>query len=288
MIEQARSVKAGVVEWISLTHYLSMFFLITLVTVPIFFSLVFTPLFFLPLAYLAWMYCDFDTPRKQGRRSSFLRNFFLWKPMVDYFPLKLHKTCDIDPSKNYMFCFHPHGIVGTSGFLNFATEATGFGQLFPGITLHPLTLNINFATPLLRDYAMGLGMGSVSRESVHYKLTQLGPGHSVLIAVGGAAEALLSDPSHPYQLKLLSRKGFVRECLKSGSSLVPIFSFGETEIFKQIIPPADSLFKKFQQFCHSSFRFVPVMFHGRFLLYPFRKPINTIGKYSSFFFIYWN
>jgi hypothetical protein len=52
-----------------------------------------------------------------------------------------------------------------------------------------------------------------------------GSGSAVMIVVGGAAESLCASSGN-YTLTLKHRKGFVKIALKTGSSLVPVFSFG--------------------------------------------------------------
>jgi hypothetical protein len=61
--------------------------------------------------------------------------------------------------------YHPHGFISMGAFGNFATEATGFEELFPRITNTLLTLNANFRMPLYKDYVQALGIASVSRRS---------------------------------------------------------------------------------------------------------------------------
>ena len=48
-----------------------------------------------------------------------------------------------------------------------------------------------------------------------YKVFMNGPGHSVVIIVGGAAEMLENEPG-TYNLILKNRKGFVRLALETG------------------------------------------------------------------------
>lgn len=56
----------------------------------------------------------------------------MWLHMADYFNAQLIKTADLDPHGKYVFACYPHGISALSGWINFATEATGFSKLFPG------------------------------------------------------------------------------------------------------------------------------------------------------------
>ena len=95
----------------------------------------------LALLYLGWAYLyDKQTPSHGGRRSKFMRGLGLWKYFRDYFPIEMVKTTELDPQKNYIFGYHPHGILCAGAFCCFATEATNFSQVFPGITPHLLPL----------------------------------------------------------------------------------------------------------------------------------------------------
>ena len=55
-----------------------------------------------------------------------------------------------DAAKNFLFCYHPHG-VQSAGAFGFATAATGFDDLFPGLRCSVQTLGINFKLPSARD-----------------------------------------------------------------------------------------------------------------------------------------
>ena len=54
--------------------------------------------------------------------------------------------------------------------------------------------------------------------------------------VGGAEESLNARPGI-YKLVLKNRKGFVRIAIETGASLVPVFSFGEVEVYDQMYHP---------------------------------------------------
>ena len=93
------------------------------------------------LSYLFWfLVFDFRRSSKGGRRWNALRNLSSWNYYRDYFPVRLIKTAQLSPEKNYIFGYHPHGIMCAGAWCNFATEATGFSKLFPGLTPHLLTL----------------------------------------------------------------------------------------------------------------------------------------------------
>lgn len=100
-----------------------------------------TPLYGFMVIYLLWTYCfDMKTPSKGGRRYEAFRRLKTWDYFRDYFPVRLIRTKRLDPNKNYILGYHPHGIMCAGAWANFATEATGFSDLFPGIKSHLLTL----------------------------------------------------------------------------------------------------------------------------------------------------
>lgn len=77
-----------------------------------------------------------------------------------FLSLQLVKTTELDPSRNYLAAFHPHGLPSVGAFTNMCTDSTGFSSLFPGIRPHLTTINIYFRIPLFRDYIMQGGKPS--------------------------------------------------------------------------------------------------------------------------------
>ena len=67
----------------------------------------------------------------------------------------------------------------------------------------------------LRDIAMSFGVVDVSRDSLLHILTRTGPGHSVVIIIGGAREVLYTSPD-TYILSLKNHKGFAKLALQTG------------------------------------------------------------------------
>ena len=165
-----------------------------------------------------WIHC-LDRSSEAGTRAPFLRTWRVWQWFVEYFPLRLVKTVDLDPDEKYVFAYHPHGVISVGAFGCFGTEGAGFSRLFPGIDLRILTLAINFTAPLVREIFLSLGACSASRRSCDQILGDKGSGSAIMLVVGGAAESLDAAPG---VMKLtLARQGFVRVALDHGAKLVP-------------------------------------------------------------------
>eukprot|EP00076_Gallus_gallus_P045820 XP_025011358.1 2-acylglycerol O-acyltransferase 2-like isoform X1 [Gallus gallus] len=233
------------------------------------------------LLYGLWLLADRNTPRRGGRRSEWVRKWTVWRYFRDYFPISLVRTARLDPQRNYLFAFHPHGVLAAGAFANFCTEATGFGVLFPGLRPHLLTLPCWFRLPLWREYVMCGGLVSSERSSLEFLLSRPGGGHVAVIAVGGPPESLDAHPG-ALRLQLLRRKGFVRIALQHGASLVPVFSFGENDVFEQIPNPPGSGLRRFQGRLQKFMGLALPLFHARgvfqysFGILPFRRPIHTV------------
>ena len=103
--------------------------------------------------------------------------------MIDYFPLKVVKTADLDKDRNYIFgnfCssirwtvlrhlkilnfhfshhlgIHPHGITSTSTVLNFCYAKSELYEHFPDLKVNLATLDGQFIFPVHRDLLLALG-----------------------------------------------------------------------------------------------------------------------------------
>ncbi|KAM9210574.1 2-acylglycerol O-acyltransferase 2-B-like [Dugong dugon] len=230
----------------------------------------------LAVLYLVWLYRDRDLPRTGGRRSAWVRNWAVWRHFCDYFSVSLVKTAELDPSCNYFFGLHPHGILVVGAFGNFCTEATGFSRLFSGLRPHLLMLPCWFHLPVFRDYIMSGGLVSSDKASASYLLSRPGGGQVAVLVVGGPLEALEAKPGD-LSLRIRNQKGFVKLALEQGASLVPVFSFGENELFQQIPNPPGSWLRAVQEALQPLLRVALPLFYGRRgLLLPCRTPIYTV------------
>ncbi len=145
-------------------------------SISVFFFLCAIPIFW-PLLIIYMTYCMSSNAATSGTlryRSNLLRSSSVWSLFASYFPARLHRSQELPPTRKYIFGYHPHGIISHGAFAAFGTEALGFSQLFPGITNTLLTLDSNFRIPIYRDYALAMGLASVSRESCENLLSKGG------------------------------------------------------------------------------------------------------------------
>uniref|UniRef100_A0A673C0J8 Acyltransferase n=1 Tax=Sphaeramia orbicularis TaxID=375764 RepID=A0A673C0J8_9TELE len=238
--------------------------------------LMFTSLWPLSTLCFVWLVIDWQTPERGGRRTTFVRKWKVWEHLRDFFPIKLVKTADLSPNKNYIFGCHPHGIMSAGAFSCFSTESCGFSEIFPGIRSCLAILAGLFRIPLFREYIMSAGLYPVSKASLVHLLSKSGKGNAVVIVIGGAAESLSSSPGMN-TVVIKQRKGFVKVALEFGADLVPVYSFGENELFQQVIFSEGSLGRKLQDLFKKVMGFAPCLFVGeRFALLPYRKPVTTV------------
>ena len=240
------------------------------------------------LLYFVWMYYDWDTCNRGGRSerwTRWLRNCTWLRYFCNYFPLNLEKTTDLDPSKSYLFCSFPHGILSTGAFGSFGSDLLGCRKLFPGLDFRVVVLDQHFRIPLFREYAYFNGTVSSSAESLNYVLStkpeEPFTGRATVLIVGGASESLECKPG-TYRILVKRRKGFIKIALKHGTPLVPVFSFGETDIYDQLYGSEGSFLKSAQHYIRKTIGIAPIILMGRgffqysFGIIPRRKPITVV------------
>ncbi|KAF5386409.1 hypothetical protein D9757_006670 [Collybiopsis confluens] len=223
---------------------------------------------------------DMDSLDRQESRTR-------WKNELVVSEACLLETAELPPDRPYVFGYHPHGIIGMGALATFATEATGFSAAFPGIKPHLLTLASNFHMPFYRDIILAMGICSVSKRSCS-NILKSGPGSAITIVVGGAAESL---SAHPGTADLTLRKrhvdslislGFIKVAIQHGADLVPVFSFGENDIYEQMPNQPGTTIYSLQKKFQSMFGFTLPLFHGRGLLnyniglMPYRRQIVAV------------
>jgi len=272
-------------------QYLSaLFHVLILVIVPLTFSFILlylfiTPFWFCPVGYIVWVTYDhlfYETPMNGNQRSDIIRKGPILKKLVDYFPIQLIKTAEIDPKKNYIFGYHPHGILVFGGIGAFGSEWVGFNEMFPGIKPTLCTLNFSFCWPFLRDYAILVGFVSSDKKSIHNLLKNRGTGNAVVLVTGGVEEMLEAHPG-THRLVLKNRKGFVKQAIINGANLVPVYGFGENDLFdvvrNKVGRAMQRAFKTLTHMCPPSLPYSKGPYKYTFSIVPYRRPLNiVVGK----------
>ncbi len=113
------------------------------------------------------------------------------------------------------------------------------------------TVGLNFYLPLWREILLAVGFIDASFGSI---LAAFNRKRSVCILAGGAAEALYAHPGKQ-DLVLNRRKGFVRLALMTGTPIVPVFAFGENDLYYQLPNPKGSLLRFVQEKALSYLKF---------------------------------
>ncbi|XP_065204908.1 2-acylglycerol O-acyltransferase 2-like [Planococcus citri] len=236
-----------------------------------------TSLWIIGLLYFLWMYYDRETPHTGGRRLLAFRKLRFWRYRRNYFPIRLVKTAELPANTTYLFSSFPHGILVFGASTNFISDANHFDKAFPGLNPYIMTLNANFNFPFARELLLFFGVCAASARGILHVLNGP-PGNVCVLMVGGVAEALKSVPGE-YHIILRNRKGFVKMALKTGSSLVPVFSFGETDTYEQV---SGKWYRWLQGKLRATTGIPLILVKGRgilshsFRLLPHNRPITTV------------
>lgn len=236
----------------------------------------------LALLYLAWALLLDRSPYTGGRPVAWVRDNAWTDAIREYFPVQCHleKGARFPPDRNYLFGCHPHGLICCGVFSNFAAESSAKRRMFPGLDFRVHTMEINFRIPIFRDLLLAQGHLDVSRRSLLHQMSRVGGGNVSCIVPGGAEESL-SCTEHI--LTLTKRKGFIKIAMETGASLVPVFTFGEVELFTPVVDPkmSRSFLYKIQKFLHIGTPLVNGrgVFNYRVGILPHRVPLHTVvGK----------
>ena len=169
-----------------------------------------------------------STHKTEGDKSEYIQKLPMWKRWVqtNIHDFSVTSETDLDDKTQYIFTSFPHGAISANHILSM-TDAGGFlSKIYRG-ERRDLAASVLFYLPVVREILLLLG--NVDAGAVTAKL-QLSLKRSLLIFVGGEKEQLMTAPKQ-HKIFARTRFGFVKLALLYGAELVPMYTFGENEVY---------------------------------------------------------
>ncbi|GAX81501.1 hypothetical protein CEUSTIGMA_g8929.t1 [Chlamydomonas eustigma] len=228
-------------------------------------SLVLAVVTFVPLTWV-------DTPWLQAVMSAIVGS------ACDYFPINviIEDEDSLKPTESYVIGYEPHSALPVGIPSVFSTPSPKLPKFLSRTNFHSLASSVCFMAPFVRQLWWLLGLRPATRETIDRILKARG---SVLLCPGGVQECLhMSQEDELVYLK--KRQGFVRMAMRHGSSLLPVFAFGQAKAFSWYRPGPPLMSPAALEWISRKAGAVPLLITGRWLTsIPHQRPITiVVGK----------
>ncbi|KAF3423505.1 hypothetical protein E2986_13092 [Frieseomelitta varia] len=235
------------------------------------------------LLYFVWMYYDWN--KTDAKTVELDEKLCLAAILLQLLPNKINKNRRLGPEQVVFVLQFPAWDFIIGGLWCFRDRRRRLQRIVSGDrdqsryigptlqgTVFPRVLSHQFVLAISNNQKVRRVVSSTS-ESLNQQLSMepAAPytGRATVLIVGGAAEAMECKPG-TYRILIKRRKGFVKLALKNGAPLVPVCSFGETNLFDQVSFPEGSFMNKLQNYIRKKIGIAPVIPIGRgFFQYTF-------------------
>ena len=155
------------------------------------------------------------------------------RKVLRYLPLKIKVTKEPSksPSGSTLFAVHPHGSLA------FGRAAAGFCKVdmwdkaFPSLkNLKVLTASAAFYVPVIRELWLATCCIEASKKVAVEALKRSSCPTAVMVYPGGEVEQLMTRRGVE-KVYIKKRKGFIKLALERGMEIVPVYAFGENDLF---------------------------------------------------------
>ena len=171
-----------------------------------------------------------------------------------------------------IFACFPHGVVSFHHGI-MMTDTAGFMSKFPSLVTQrrDLVASVTLAIPGYRELLMWLGCVDAGKATAKRVLRK---GYHLYVLPGGEAEQLMTQYKK-HRVYVKRRKGFVKLAIEHGASLVPVYAFGETDMYH-----TSNLFMGLRKWMMKNMRVAIPLFWGRWgtpMPYPVTLTV-VVGK----------
>lgn len=218
---------------------------------------------------VAYYFTTFDGSHLQsGRPWPEFINSYVVRLVLEWLPIQIRRTVDLKSDGLYVFAAHPHGTLAFNrGGVGFSTD-TLWNKAFPGVKFRVLTATAAFFVPFIREmwlwsYCIDASKSTASRIMEKEKC-------SIFVYPGGEKEQMETIYGE-HRIFLKTRKGFVRLAIEQGASLVPVYAFGETELYYHY-----QLAIGLRKWLVNKFSVAVPLISGQFGLMPYRTPVTLV------------
>lgn len=193
----------------------------------------------------------------------------LVKLMKDYHGFRLIEEVapeELPRDKGLLYACFPHGVFP------FGVALMWCEMLRQGRLLGGLGASVLFRIPLLRHGLAAIDISPATNRNLAQRLQTAGS--RTFLVPGGIAEMFLNDPDREV-VNLADRKGFCKHALASGAPLLPVYIFGQTQLFYTLTGRVQEMLRQLSRRLRVSL----IPFVGRSWLSPFvplQEPLTCV------------